>query len=396
MTGKAGRQRRPAEGPLKAEGEKGMKGIKRSLVFLFAAGVMLTAAGAYASEDKRIIRIGSDVTVETGTKVRSVLAIGGQVTIEGTVDKNVLAIGGSVVLTRTAVVGGNVTALGGVIVSARDAEIGGSLTEINSSNLFETLTAALSAEWEGWSWLFAIISLAIFLVIVVLALLIVALLPKPVHTIADAITEQSFKVVLCGTLGLILVAPLALLLTISVVGIALIPLEVILVVCSILLGFIAVGQRIGRKALKILRRTDAGPLRETFWGLIILWLIGWLPYIGWMVKSVAIVIGLGATLVTRFGTYRGWECVPLPAILVPPRPDVPGAASTPPPSAPAVEEPPGAPPAPMPTAQEAPPAPSSPPFTAREDSPAVATDAPPSHEAAAKIPSAEGPGPGSV
>ena len=111
----------------------------------------------------------------------------------GTVDNNVVAVGGSVVLTKTAVVGGNVLSLGGVIVSARDAQVSGSLTEINSSNLYETLTAAMSTEWEGWSWIFAIISLAIFLVILVVALLIVALLPKPVRIVAEAITGKHLQ-----------------------------------------------------------------------------------------------------------------------------------------------------------------------------------------------------------
>ncbi len=148
----------------------------------------------------------------------------------------------------------------------------GSLTEINSSNLYETLTAALSTEWEGWSWVFAVISLAIFLVILVLALLIAALLPKPVRIISEAIRENTFKVILCGILGLVLIAPLALLLTVSVVGIALIPLEVIIVVCSVLLGFIAVGQLIGGKVLRLFKRPNRGMVRETFWGLIVLWL----------------------------------------------------------------------------------------------------------------------------
>jgi hypothetical protein len=217
-----------------------------------------------------------------------------------------------------------------VIVSARDAQVSGSLTEINSSNLYETLTAALSSEWEGWSWVFAIISLAIFLVILVVALLIAALLPKPVNIVAEAIRENTFKVVLCGILGLVLIAPLALLLTISVVGIALIPLEVIIVVCSVLLGFIAVGQLIGGKVLHRFKRPHRGMVRETFWGLIVLWLIGWIPYIGWMVKAVAIVLGLGAVLITRFGTHRGWECTPpaLDAVATPPAAVVPVLAAS--------------------------------------------------------------------
>jgi len=287
-----------------------MKVVVRGVILLSLLGLLLGPAVAVATEVKSIVKIGNDVTIEADQKVHNVVVIGGQITISGAVDNNVVAVGGSVVLTKTAVVGGNVVSLGGIIVSARDSQIVGTTTEINSSNLFETLTTALSAEWEGWSWIFAIISLSIFLVILVLALLIVALLPKPVRTIAEAIGENTFKVALTGLLGLVLIAPLALLLTISVVGIALIPLEVIVVVCSVLLGFIAVGQLIGKKVLKLFHRSNPSMLRETFWGLIILWLIGWIPYIGWMVKAIALVIGLGAALITRFGTYQGWKTVP--------------------------------------------------------------------------------------
>ena len=289
-----------------------MKGIKLSIILPLILALLLGPVAARAAEDKSIIKIGSDVVIEAGQKVRNAVAIGGQITVRGAVDNHIVAVGGSVVLTKTALVGGNVVSLGGVIVVARDSQVGGSLTEINSSNLYDFLTTAMSAEWEGWSWIFAVISLAIFLVIMVLALLIVALLPKPVRTVADAIGENTFKVILCGLLGLVLIVPLALLLTISVVGIALIPLEVIVVACSILLGFIAVGQLIGRKVYQLLKRPNPGMVRETFWGLIILWLIGWLPYIGWMAKAVAIVIGLGATLVTRFGTHQGWKSSPPP------------------------------------------------------------------------------------
>jgi hypothetical protein len=286
-----------------------MKPIQRVLSLLLIFYLLLTPMAATASSDKSIVKIG-DVTIEKGQKVSNVVAIGGQITVSGAVEKSVVAVGGSVVLTKTAIVKGNVISLGGVIVMARDAEVRGDLTEINSNNLYETLTTALSSEWEGWSWIFAVISLSIFLVILVLALLIAALLPKPVRIVSEAIRENTFKVILCGILGLVLIAPLALLLTISVVGIALIPLEVIFVVCSVLLGFIAVGQLIGAKLFRLLKRSEPGIVRETFWGLVILWLIGWIPYVGWMVKAIAIVIGLGATLVSRFGTHRGWACIP--------------------------------------------------------------------------------------
>lgn len=280
--------------------------IVAGLMFIFLV-LLGPSAAAVASSETSIFKIGSDVEVAKEQRIHSVVTIGGQITVHGAVEKSVVAIGGSVVLTRSAVVKGNVVSLGGVIVLARDAEVGGDLTEINSSNLIETLTAALGSEWEGWSWIFAILSLSIFLVILVVALLIAALLPKPVRIVSEAIQENTFKVVLCGILGLVLIAPLALLLTISVVGIALIPLEMIVVVCSVLLGLIAVGRIIGGKILRLLRRPNPGVVRETFWGLLALWLIGWVPYAGWMIKSIALVVGLGATLITRFGTYQGWR-----------------------------------------------------------------------------------------
>ncbi len=318
-----------------------MTRTKLGLIVLVLGGLLLGAGTVRASEEKSIVKIGSDVTIESGATARNVVTIGGQITVDGTVDKNVVAVGGSVVLTKQAVVGGNVLSLGGVIVAARDAQVTGSLTEINSSNLFETLTAAMSADWEGWSWIFAVIQLALFLVILVVAILIVALLPKPVRTVAEAIGENTFKVILCGLLGLILIVPLALLLTISVVGIALIPLEVIIVACSVLLGIIAVSQLIGGKVLRLFRRPNPGMVRETLCGLIVLLFVGWLPYVGVMVKAMAIVLGLGAVLLTRFGTYRGWkEALPPAAAAAAPAPvPAPAAAEV----SPAPQ--PGAPPA---------------------------------------------------
>jgi hypothetical protein len=107
-----------------------------------------------------------------------------------------------------------------------------------------------------------------------------------------------------GLGGLVLIVPLAVLLAISVIGIVLIPLEMTIVLCAVLIGFISVSQLVGRKLFAVLKRNDQSMMRETVWGLIILWLIGWIPYVGWMIKVCAIVIGMGAVLLTRFGTNQ--------------------------------------------------------------------------------------------
>ena len=276
--------------------------MKRGFTCLLVLLALLGYTTAVHAEATSVVKINNDVTIEENMKVRNVFVLRGQITINGTVEQNVVAIGGSIVLTRTAVVNGDVVALGGIIVMGKGADVHGTLTEINSSNISAAISDLLSDDWEGWSWLFAIFSVVVFFAILILALLIVALIPKPIQVIAETIKTNTFKVSLSGLLGLLLIVPIAVLLTISVIGIVLIPLEMILVVSAALLGFIAVSQLIGRRVLMLIKRTGGGVIRQTFWGLITLWLIGWIPYVGWIIKVLAVVLGLGGVIMTRFGT----------------------------------------------------------------------------------------------
>jgi hypothetical protein len=276
--------------------------MKRGFTCLLVLLALLGYTTAVHAEATSVVKINSDVTIEENMKVRNVFVLRGQITINGTVEQNVVAIGGSIVLTRTAVVNGDVVALGGIIVMGKGADVHGTLTEINSSNISAAISDLLSDDWEGWSWLFAIFSVVVFFAILILALLIVALIPKPIQVIAETIKTNTFKVSLSGLLGLLLIVPIAVLLTISVIGIVLIPLEMILVVSAALMGFIAVSQLVGRRVLMLIKRTGGGVIRQTFWGLITLWLIGWIPYVGWIIKVLAVVLGLGGVIMTRFGT----------------------------------------------------------------------------------------------
>ena len=278
--------------------------MKKKTALLLILGLFFCSVSTVSADSSNIVKIGSDVTIEEGTKVRNVLAIGGQITVDGVVDNHIVAIGGSIVLTGKAVVGGSVFCIGGIIVKGRGAEVYGNLTEINADDISAAIANALSEEWEGWSWIFAIISISIFLGVLLLTFLTVFLIPKPIRLISSAIKEKPLKVTVWGLAGLVLIVPLAVLLAISVVGIVLIPLEMTIVLCAVLVGFIAVSQLVGRKLFTVLKRHDQSMVRETIWGLIILWLIGWIPYVGWIVKMCAIIIGLGGVLLTRFGTNQ--------------------------------------------------------------------------------------------
>jgi len=236
--------------------------MKKKTVLLLVVGLLLCFVTTVRAESSNVVKIGSDVTIEEGTKVHNVLAFGGQVTVDGVVENNIIAIGGSVVLTKTAVVSGDVFTLGGIIVRGRGAEVHGDITEINADDISAAIANALSEEWEGWSWIFAVVSISVFLGVLLLTILIVLLIPKPVRLVASAVKEKTFKVTIWGIIGLVLVVPLAVLLAVSVVGIVLIPLEMALVLCcgSLRLhcGIAACGQEIIHYSQKTGSEHDEG------------------------------------------------------------------------------------------------------------------------------------------
>jgi hypothetical protein len=261
------------------------------------------SAGAQA-ETASMVKINSDVVVEEGMRVHNVIVLGGQITVNGTVEQHVIAIGGSAVLTRTAVVGGDVFVLGGIIAMGKGADVRGTLTEVNSSNVSDAISNLLSDNWEGWSWLFAIFSVAIFIATLIIATLIVFLIPKQILTIAEGITLHTYRATIAGFIGLLMIAPVAVLLTLSVIGIVLIPLQIVVVACAAIFGFVAIAQILGNRVLILAKRPDQSLVRQTFWGLLILWIIGWIPYVGWMMKVLAIVLGMGGVMITRFGAKK--------------------------------------------------------------------------------------------
>ncbi len=138
------------------------------------------------------------MTVEAGTKVKRVIAIGGQVTVDGTVEKGRHG--------RRCV--GRAQQKShcrrrrrfhrGTVVKGRGAEIRGSITEINGSNLGTFVSSAIEDEAEGWSWVWAVISLAIFFCLLIIAMLVTILVPKPIMVISATIREETLRSSLWG------------------------------------------------------------------------------------------------------------------------------------------------------------------------------------------------------
>ena len=279
--------------------------MKRKFIVLFVL-LMLTAPAADVFA-QTIFKIGKDIDIAADQRVDNAVVVGGQITVSGLVEKNLVTVGGSIVLTSGAVVRGDITCIGGVVVQGSGAQIYGRINEINSSNVFAALSSAFYEEEDEWSWLSGIMAFCFFLMLVVLAILLAFLLPRPLCAVADRISLNKFQSFFWGALAALMTVPFFTLLALSFIGIPLIPLAFSLILLAFMFGFIAISMLLGRFILtKAFRGHHPSPVRETLLGLILWWIIGWLPfYAGMLIKAVVITMGFGGVLLAIF--YGGYK-----------------------------------------------------------------------------------------
>jgi hypothetical protein len=266
---------------------------------LITASMLVAAAPAFAG-GQDIIKINSDIDIAREMTVNDIVAIGGNVTVAGRVKNNIVVIGGSVTLKPGSSVGGEVVLVGGDIMRDSSATIGGKVTQVYMPHFIPSITSFLKSKWVA---LWATISLLALIGFLGLALLLSALIPDHMGTAVNAL-ERSFAAMLAwGVVWLILIIPIAVMLAISIVGILLIPLEILLVVLAMILGYIAAAIFIGKNVLLSLRKVSL-PFVDAILGILILFMIGFVPLVGPIVKALFLIAGFGAVLTTRFGTIK--------------------------------------------------------------------------------------------
>lgn len=289
-----------------------------------------------------------------GTVEGSLVSIGGNQSINGTVEGSVLIFGGSVSIDELAVVQGDITTIGGSVSQAPGAQIMGEVVQgfqippglpgliavPSVPNVGMNFSPILSGMWfifRLFLWAF-------------LAALVALFIPNPTTRVAKAIVTQP---ILSGGVGILtaVVAPLFLL--IIAITIILIPvslLGLLVLVIAWVFGRIALGMEIGRRIGEMLNRewpTGLAAGVGTFALVLVVDGVGELiPCVGWLLPFFVGAVGLGAVILTRFGTqsYPPFQSAGIyPAPPIPPGPPAPVLPQSSIPEPPPVEKTPPSP-----------------------------------------------------
>ena len=242
----------------------------------FGFALLATLAPAYASTlDHGITSIGRSVTIPSDEEVTGdVTVVGGDLDVAGRVDGDVTVIGGTLTREAGSQITGDVNSLGDN-VSSYVPFAPAATARVARQNHELTL-------WLAYS------------VIVVLAFL---LFPIRVRTALDRVEHHPGLSAGVGVLALVAVFPIMILLLISVIGIPLIPVEVIAVFAAVLIGQAAVSMLIGRRVYELLLpRTTPSPLGALVLGLVVVCAAGMVPVLGPLVICLVWLVGLGAAI----------------------------------------------------------------------------------------------------
>lgn len=280
-----------------------------------ARPALVLEEGAIARRE--LVAIGRDLEVR-GRAMADVAAMDGDVRISGRVEGDVIVLGGSAVLTPMARVTGDVFALGGAIEAAAGAEIGGrSVSHPTVSSAWLTLLEGPSFGLAATDPLVLAAKLALITAWLALVLLFFATSSREVLATSESVAAEPFRnffIGLTAVLTLVLAALFFSAFSAALVGIPMLILVVVLLLVLKLWGMVAVFHAAGHWLFDLLGRDKrpATALNVAVAGLVTLGVFKLLPWVGPWVWTAATLIGVGATLDTKFGRREPWFAMDAP------------------------------------------------------------------------------------
>jgi hypothetical protein len=265
-------------------------------------------------------------TIPAGTTVRGTVVARGPVVVGGRVEGTVVSLGGDVTVLTGGVVTGDAVSVGGRVVGA--GEVDG---EMRGMSALPTRVAPPAADVRTplqRTYDSLRLVAGVFGVLLIIAVGVLLFAGANLDEVVGTLERRFGRAFWVGLLGQVLILPalvvLILALTVSLIGILLIPFAIVAYAVAIAglvtLGFLAVARLVGGAVRESARDTTprSRALAALAMGLAIffaLWLVAaalaWAPLAATVLRAAAVAVtwaamtlGLGAALLSRAGTHR--------------------------------------------------------------------------------------------
>ncbi|MBX3003777.1 MAG: polymer-forming cytoskeletal protein [Anaerolineales bacterium] len=269
--------------------------------------------------DGDLVVIGGSLTMEKGSVVSGqAVVIGGSATILGHVQGDLVVVGGEITMSPAAIVDGDLVVPTGTVDVDPAAQVGGRIIDdvqfpwgdnaLNNDYAYDyeyTRGPGVARQFArgivgDFVWLlFRSVAMA------TVALLLILFMQKPMERVASTLLGQA---PLSGGIGLVGVvvtgfATIALGLTIILIPVAALLPFVLVVAWGF--GWISMGLEVGRRMGEAFKANWSPALQAplgTFALTFASGVVAWVPCLGWILGVVIGLAGLGAVILTRFGS----------------------------------------------------------------------------------------------
>ncbi|NOZ12292.1 MAG: hypothetical protein GXO69_01435 [Acidobacteria bacterium] len=261
-------------------------------VLIIAALIAAIAVPARAARVKRFYFYPAHPVVIDNSAAGDMLVIGGDVEISGKLAGNVSVVGGDVHLNKGTVTG-DVVVVGGELISDRSSRVAGT-SVVFASVLKRNHTALLLI--STLFWLLAIGFGFYFF-------------PGHIRENAFEFADDFVRAILLGIYAaavLVILSVLSFVLIQVVVGIFLLLAVAVFGIALYLFSVLTVFQLLGELIWKHVLKTPMPGLLQMVTGLIIYEALAWLGFIGLLGTLVLVLGAMGASLLSRFGTFKPW------------------------------------------------------------------------------------------
>jgi hypothetical protein len=239
-----------------------------------------------------VIVISDNATIE-GTLTGSLFVINGDAIVTGRVETDITVIRGTLTLASTAQAR-NVSIIRGTLIREPGSTVTGDITRSNLNVSAWTLGVVSILLWAGMT-----------IAVLAAGLIFAAIAGRQLTTASDLIGKETGPAILAA-LVVWIALPVAMVAALfTLVGIP-IGFGYFLFILPALwfLGYIVAGTLLGRAVLH--RTTETGrPYLAAIVGLMILQVLGLIPWIGGMLGFIAGVVGSGALLLLAWRAWRG-------------------------------------------------------------------------------------------
>jgi hypothetical protein len=268
-----------------------------------------------------LVVFGGSVLIEKDATVNGAIVIfGGSLTQDGLVNKDVVVMGGAVSLASNAHIKGNLVTFGATLSRDEGARVDGDVLNNQATGITPSVPGipsvptvpVVNGQSDNPVWN-ALGILGQSLMLALLAVLIAMFLPRQMRKVADGVVAQPLMSFGMGLLALIafivIIVALALFSLLIITLLVTVPLIIVISIvfsAACVLGWLALGLEVGVRISQMTKREWPLPLAAGvgMFGLnLVAQGIGFIPCIGGLLSGLLLLAGLGAVLMTRFGTH---------------------------------------------------------------------------------------------